>query len=119
MAAELVDYEIALVVGLLELDPHSLGAPPLPAADTPRTRAAAALLQHDLLGAADALVEMGKVNDEAYLRLKAGGRLLAEGRTDEGVDQIERALAFYRGVRGTRFVQEAETLLAGGERQTA
>jgi hypothetical protein len=82
-------------------------------------RATAALLERDLVGAAEALAELGDVTDEAYLRLRAGERLLAEGRADEGREQIERALEFYRGVRATRFVAEAEALLAGVRRQSA
>ena len=48
-----------------------------------------------------------------------GERLLGEGRADEGRAQIERALAFYRGVRATRFIAEAEALLADTQRQSA
>ena len=88
----LVHYEVALVAALLELDPAELGLPPVKAADTPRQRATAALLESDLLGAADALAELGKVNDEAYLRLRAGERMLAEGRAEEGRAQVEQAL---------------------------
>ena len=48
-------------------------------------------------------------------------RAAARRRThvEEGVRQLERALAFYRGVRATRFIAEAESLLAGAEQQTA
>ncbi len=35
------------------------------------------------------------------------------------MEQLERALAFYRGVRATRFIAEAESLVAGTEQQTA
>ena len=115
----LIHYEVALLAALLELDPAQLALPPVAVADTPRQRATAALLEGDLLGAADALAELGQVNDEAYLRLHVGSRLLAEGREDEGRAQIERALAFYRGVRATRFVAEAEALTADTHRQSA
>jgi hypothetical protein len=87
--------------------------------DTPQRRATAALLDRDLLGCADALAELGQASQEAYLRLRAGAQLLGGGRIEEGVDQLERALAFYRGVRATRFIAEAESLLAGVEQQTA
>ncbi len=115
----LIHYEAALVAALLELDPAELGIPPVEVADTPRQRATAALLEGDLAGAADALGELGKVNDEAYLRLRIGEQLLAEGREEEGREQVERALVFYRGVRATRFVAEAERLLAATRRQSA
>ena len=115
----LIHYEVALLAALLELDPAQLALPHVAVADTPRERATAALLEGDLLGAADALVELGKVNDEAYLRLHVGSRLLAQGREDEGRAQIERALAFYQGVRATRFVAEAEALTNDTHRQSA
>ncbi len=105
---------------LLELDPAALTIPPVDNLDTRRDkRATAALLDGDLLGATEALAELGKAADEAYLRLRLGETLLSEGRTDEGVAQIERALDFYRGVRATRFIAEAESLLADVEQQTA
>jgi class 3 adenylate cyclase/tetratricopeptide (TPR) repeat protein len=115
----LIHYEAALVAALLELDPAELALPPVGVVETPRQRATAALLEGDLLGAAAALAELGKVNDEAYLRLRAGEQLLAEGRAEEGRDQVERALAFYRSVRATRFIAEAEALLADLDRRSA
>jgi hypothetical protein len=59
------------------------------------------------------------VDDEAYLRLRAGERLLAEGCMEEGRAQVERALVFFRGVRATRFIADAEALLADIHRQSA
>jgi hypothetical protein len=115
----LIHYEAALVAALLELDPAELGIPPVEVAVTPRQRASAALLDGDLAGAADVLGELGKVNDEAYLRLRIGDQLLAGGHAEEGRNQVERALVFYRGVRATRFVAEAEQLLAATRRQSA
>ncbi len=119
VGVNLIHYEAALLAALLELDPAELGVPPVEAANTPRQRATAALLEGDLLGAADALAELGKVNDEAYLRLRTGEQLLAEGHTEEGRAQVERALEFYRGVRAARFTAEAEALLADTHRQSA
>jgi len=115
----LIHYEAALLAALLELDPAELAIPTVEVADTPRQRATAALLEGDLLGAADALAELGKVNDEAYLRLRAGEQLVAKGHTEDGRAQIERALDFYRDVRATRFIAEAEALLADTHRQSA
>ena len=115
----LVHYEAALVAALLDLDPTALAIPPVEATDTPRQRATAALLEGDLLVAADALSELGKVNDEAYLRLRAGERLLAEGNVEKGRAQVERALAFYQGVRANRFIADAEALLTDTRRRSA
>ena len=119
VGVELIHYEAALLAALLELDPAELALPPVETADTPRQRATAALLEGDLLGAADALAELGKVNDEAYLRLRIGERLLTEGREDEGRAQLEKSLAFWRSVRATRFIAEAEALLTDIHRQSA
>ena len=59
------------------------------------------------------------MSDEADVRLRAGKQLLAEGHAEEGRAQVERALVFYRGVRATRFIAEAEALLADTQRQSA
>jgi hypothetical protein len=116
---EIIEFEALLVTALLDLDPEQLGLPRVAVLDTPVRRASAALYDGDLLAAADALAELGHATLEGYLRLRAGERLLNEGRVEDGVDQLERALAFYRGVRATRLVAEAESLLAGAEQQTA
>ena len=118
LGIKLIEYDVALVAAMLDLDREQLGVPPVAPLNA-RSRAAAALYEHDLLGAADALAELGAASHEAYLRLRAGERLLGEGRVEEGVDQLEQALAFYRGVRATRFIAEAESLLAGARRQSA
>jgi class 3 adenylate cyclase/tetratricopeptide (TPR) repeat protein len=118
-APDVISYEGALVAAVLEVDPAELGVGRVLAEDLPRRRAAVALYEGDFVGAADVLEELGFASDEFYLRLRGGRRLLAEGRLEEGSAQVERALAFYRGVRATRFTQEAEELLAGAEQQTA
>jgi tetratricopeptide (TPR) repeat protein len=115
----LVDYEASFAAVLLGLNPRELGVPLPSVTETPRQRATAALLDGDLVRTLDALVELGKVNDEAYLRLSVGQVMLGEGRTDEGVTQIEHALAFYRSVRATRFVAEGERLLEGSRQRSA
>ena len=51
--------------------------------------------------AADVLAEMGDVADEAYARLRSGND-----------DQVRRALAFYRSVGATRYIEEGEAPLA-------
>jgi len=114
-----IHYPAALLAASLELDPGEVAIPPLEVASAPLRGTSAALLEGDLLGAAGALAEIGRVSDEADVRLRAGKQLLAEGHLEEGKAQLERALAFYRGVRATRFVAEAETLLAEPHRQSA
>jgi hypothetical protein len=49
---------------------------------------------------------------EALARLIGGESLIEEGRRTEGEAEIERALAFYRGVDAPFFVRRCEELLA-------
>ena len=119
VGVHLIHYEAALVAALLDLDPAELAIPPVEVAQTPRQRATAALLDGDRLDAADVLAELGKVNDEAYLRLRAGEQLLAEGHAKQGQAQVERALVFYRSVRAARFIAQADALLTDTRRQSA
>jgi hypothetical protein len=65
--------------------------------------AAIAYAVGDRAGAADILGEMGNRTDEAFARLRAA----EEGA---GAAQLERALAFYRGVGATAYVRRAEAL---------
>ena len=67
----------------------------------------------DLRGAADLLAQMGSATWEAEYRLRAGERLLEEGRRDEGEAELRRALAFHEAVGATRFVDRERALLGG------
>ena len=77
----------------------------------PWVRAATAALEGDFVGAADVTGEQGHVVDEAELRLRAAEALGAEGRRSEADVQLQHALGFFRSVRATRSVREAEALL--------
>jgi tetratricopeptide (TPR) repeat protein len=66
----------------------------------------------DFVAAADALSGMGAVSDEAFFRLRAAEALIEAGRRAEGDVQLQQALTFYRSVGATRYVREAEGLLA-------
>jgi hypothetical protein len=67
----------------------------------PRWAAVAkAILADDAAAAADLLAAIGHRPAEAYARLRAGG------------GELSAALAFYRSVGATRYVREAEALLA-------
>jgi hypothetical protein len=55
---------------------------------------------------------LGSVSFEMFYRLRAAEALVAEGRRAEADEQLRPALAFYRSVRATRYVQEGEALLA-------
>ena len=74
------------------------------AADVPWTRAAIAFARGDARGAADILADMDAETAEAYCRLEAA--------RDGDLSQLEPALAFYRSVGATRYLREAESLLA-------
>jgi hypothetical protein len=74
--------------------------------------AAAALARGDVLGAADLCEGMGAVMEEAFDRLAAAERLVAEGSRGDADVQLERALAFFRSVGASRYVRRGETLLA-------
>jgi hypothetical protein len=56
--------------------------------------------------------EIGSVYGEAYTRLRAAERLVAEGRRAEADAQLQHALAFFRAVGATPYVREGEALLA-------
>jgi predicted ATPase/class 3 adenylate cyclase len=74
--------------------------------------AALAALADDFGRAADLLDEIGDVVLEAIACLRAAEQLVATGRRAEAEEQLERALAFWRSVRATRYIRQAETLLA-------
>jgi class 3 adenylate cyclase/tetratricopeptide (TPR) repeat protein len=79
---------------------------------TPWQRAALAIVDGDLLGAADELAAMPTRALEAHARLEAARALREEGRHSEAEAQLAQALAFYREVGATAAVREGEALLA-------
>ncbi len=104
---------VLVALALLELGaesefrraPESLGTP------TPWHRAALAIGDGDVVGAADILASFGASAFEAYARLRAAQRLARDGRRAEAADQLAAALAFYRSVGAARAIREAEELL--------
>jgi hypothetical protein len=56
---------------------------------------------------------------EAEVRFAAAEALLEEGRTAEGLAELEKALAFYRSVRATFFLERGEALPAAAQRDSA
>jgi class 3 adenylate cyclase len=69
-----------------------------------------AVLDGRLADAADMLASMGAREPEAFVRLAAAEELIAAG-LDPG-DHLERATAFFRRVRATRYLLRADALLA-------
>ena len=49
---------------------------------------------------------------EALARVRAAKLLIAEGRRAEADEQLRRAIAFWRSVGATRYIRQAEKLLA-------
>jgi thioredoxin-like negative regulator of GroEL len=75
------------------------------------TRAVAAYLGGEYAAAADVLHEIGALPDEAEARLRAAGRLLADGSRGEALEQLELAQRFYTSVSAHRRLEECATLL--------
>jgi predicted ATPase/class 3 adenylate cyclase len=84
----------------------------LPTIDTPWVRAAQAFAVRDLRRAADICHEMGAATEEARDRLWLAQELIEQSRRPEADVELQRALAFYRSVGATRYIREAEGLLA-------
>jgi class 3 adenylate cyclase/tetratricopeptide (TPR) repeat protein len=61
--------------------------------------------------AADAYREIGTLTDEAEARFRSGLMLLEEGKRPEGAAEMERALAFYRGVGAAYYVRQGEAAM--------
>jgi len=70
-----------------------------------------AYAQEDFARAAALFAEIGSQPDEADARLRLAGRLIAAGNRPEGEAELERALAFYRNVDASAYVELAEELL--------
>ena len=77
------------------------------------------VLAGDLRAAAERFAAMGNATFEARQRLHAGERLLASGQRAAGDVELQKALAFYRSVGATFFVERAEALLANAQRDSA
>ena len=81
-------------------------------AKTRWTSAFLAVLVREYETAAELFLEIGALNFEADARLRAAEKLVAGGRRPEANEQLGKALAFYRSVGATRYISEAEALLA-------
>lgn len=62
--------------------------------------------------AARIYAQIGSLPDEAHARLSAARALAAAGRSAEAEEEAGHALDFYRAVEATRYVGDAEALLA-------
>jgi class 3 adenylate cyclase/tetratricopeptide (TPR) repeat protein len=84
----------------------------LPKGDVPWVQAARAYASGDLRAAADTCAGMGAVTEEAHDRLRLAEELIAQHRRSEADIELQRALSFYRSVGATRYIREAEAMLA-------
>jgi len=80
-----------------------------------------AVVRGDYAEAAELFAEMGSRPHEAYARVRAAEKLVAEGRRAEADEQLAKALAFFRSVGATRYMRTAEALLSApvGRRTSA
>ena len=69
-------------------------------------------LDLDFSRAAEIFASMPSPTLEAWQRKSAGEHLIQSGRRTEGEAELEKALAFYRSVGATFYIQRGEALLA-------
>jgi hypothetical protein len=81
------------------------------APESPWREAAVAEASGERVRAADVYRGMGAPAIEADVRLGAAAALLEEGRVAEGLDELDKSLAFYRSVRATFFVEPVRSLI--------
>jgi hypothetical protein len=74
--------------------------------------AARAFVEEDFDRAIDRYDEIGSLTDVALVQLRAAQKLVAAGQRSKAEVHLRSAMSFYRSRRATRFVREAETLLA-------
>jgi class 3 adenylate cyclase/tetratricopeptide (TPR) repeat protein len=78
-----------------------------------------AVLDGDFGRAAAIYAEMGNVTAAAASRLRAAEHLLTAGRRAEGEAELEKALAFYRSVGATLYIERGEALRTGAQSRSA
>jgi DNA-binding SARP family transcriptional activator/predicted ATPase len=72
--------------------------------------AARTIIDGKLVEAADLLTQMGRMAAAARVRLSGAEKLIEAGYHAEAREQLDKALAFYRSVRATRYIRQAEAL---------
>jgi tetratricopeptide (TPR) repeat protein len=83
----------------------------------PWTEAARAFASGDFARAAKIYAGIGSKPDEMEARFRAAESLLEQGSSAEADEQLRRAVAFWRSVGATRYVEEGEALLAASSRR--
>jgi tetratricopeptide (TPR) repeat protein len=80
--------------------------------NNPWSRSANLILDERFDEAANIYAHIGAAAYEAHARLRAAATLATQSRHAEARVQLGNALTFFRSVRATRYVRQAETLLA-------
>lgn len=70
-----------------------------------------ACLDREFARAAEMWAEAGSPTWEARLRLRAAEELIETGRRAEGEAELQKAIAFYRTVGATYFIERGEALI--------
>jgi hypothetical protein len=83
------------------------------APSTPWHEAARAIADGDVAQSVEVVARIGAPSVEAYARLRAAGELSRAGRLVGVHDLLEPTLAFFRHVGATRYLAQADALLAG------
>ena len=116
---------IARYLGLIAGESHGLGVAS-EIADLIRqapsgiwSEAALAEATGDFERSAQLYESMGAPTLAAEVRFSAAEKLLADGRLDESIEQLEQALVFYRSVGATFFLERGERLRAEAQRASA
>jgi class 3 adenylate cyclase len=84
----------------------------------PWTDAARAYVSGDFARAAEIYAEIGSKPEEAEARLRAAEALVEQGSGAEADEHLRRAVAFWRSVGASRYVEEGDALLAAASRRT-
>jgi DNA-binding SARP family transcriptional activator/class 3 adenylate cyclase/energy-coupling factor transporter ATP-binding protein EcfA2 len=104
--------ELAIVLQALGRGPELVKLAARTTTPTPWLRAATAAATAEFAQAANLYGEIGSRPDQAYASLRAAQQLVAGKQEIEASKQLERALVFYREVRASAYLREAEALLA-------
>jgi tetratricopeptide (TPR) repeat protein len=114
------DPDLSLLSLALAWDTDALGRRPevvaalaLLPSNNPWRRGAELIREGRFDRAADTFAEIGASMQEARTRLRAAQTLAKQSRNDDAEKQLEKALVFYRSVQATRYIRQAEALLAG------
>lgn len=105
-------FDLAWILAALGRSTELIEAAEQSRVPSPWTEAAVEIARGNYLPAADIYGEIGHLPNEAYTRLRAAEQLVAEGRRAEADEQLEKAIAFFRGVGAKRYVREGEALFA-------